>query len=317
MDSWHSYLNHGMESFNSYPSIYALGHKALQGLLDVPVLVEEKVDGSQFSFGVTEDGLEVKVRSKGANLYVEAPEKMFKQAVATVLDIEKALTPGWTYRAEYLSKPKHNALVYNRVPEKHLIIFDINDGHESYLGPEAKAEEAQKVGLECVPMLYQGTELTLDVIRELLDTESVLGGQKIEGVVVKPLEYNLFGQDKKVLMGKFVSEAFKEVHAGSWKEGNPGQKDIIQRIGMRYQTQARWQKALMHLKESGVIEGNLKDIGHMMREVPEDILKEHKEEMMEELWQWAWPSIRRITVAGLPEYYKEELLKLQFDNVPD
>jgi len=33
----------------SYPSIYNLGHRYLGDLLDGPVVVEEKVDGSQFS----------------------------------------------------------------------------------------------------------------------------------------------------------------------------------------------------------------------------------------------------------------------------
>jgi ATP-dependent RNA circularization protein (DNA/RNA ligase family) len=37
----------------SYPSIYALGHRAIRELFDGPVVVEEKIDGSQFSFGVS------------------------------------------------------------------------------------------------------------------------------------------------------------------------------------------------------------------------------------------------------------------------
>jgi len=40
---------------NSYPSIYNLGHHAIATLLDAPVLVEEKVDGSQFSFEAFRD----------------------------------------------------------------------------------------------------------------------------------------------------------------------------------------------------------------------------------------------------------------------
>jgi hypothetical protein len=40
-----------MSSWHSYSSIYALGHKALAELFMEPVLIEEKVDGSQFSFG--------------------------------------------------------------------------------------------------------------------------------------------------------------------------------------------------------------------------------------------------------------------------
>ena len=65
-----------MSSWNSYPSIFNLGHKAIQNLLTVDVNVEEKVDGSQFSFGLVEaspadieaeflPGYALKIRSKG------------------------------------------------------------------------------------------------------------------------------------------------------------------------------------------------------------------------------------------------------------
>lgn len=56
---------------HSYSSIYALGHKALEDLLKTPVLVEEKLDGSQFSFGVyiNQEGERLlKCRSKGADI---------------------------------------------------------------------------------------------------------------------------------------------------------------------------------------------------------------------------------------------------------
>ena len=41
-----------IDSWHSYPSTFALGHKALAELLLDPVLVEEKIDGSQFSWCV-------------------------------------------------------------------------------------------------------------------------------------------------------------------------------------------------------------------------------------------------------------------------
>lgn len=41
-----------MDAWHSYPSVYALGHKALTELLLDPVLVEEKIDGSLCGFGL-------------------------------------------------------------------------------------------------------------------------------------------------------------------------------------------------------------------------------------------------------------------------
>lgn len=296
----------------SYPSIYALGHRYISELLLDPVLVEEKIDGSQFSFGLYKDieGNEyLNCRSKGAHLNMIAPEGMFLKAVETVNSLDLKL--GWTYRAEYLAKPKHNSLCYDRVPKKHLILFDINTGLETYLSYEEKKAEAERLGLDIVPILYEGMIDSPDVFRKLLDTESILGGQKIEGVVVK--NYSRFGQDKKVLIGKFVSEHFKEVHAKEWKKSNPSAGDIIDNIIEQYKTPARWQKAMQHLTESGALEFSPKDIGLLMKEVPVDIEKECVDEIKNKLFEFAWPKIKRGVISGLPEWYKEKLLERQFN----
>lgn len=306
-----------MDSWHSYPSIFTLGHRAIAGLLDAPVNVEEKVDGSQFSFGVDPASGEVRVRSKGAIIHPDAPEKMFERAVETAKALAGTLTPGWTYRAEYLAKPKHNALAYGRVPERHLIVFDICRGHEEYLGFEEKRAECERIGLECIPLLFSGVVDGIDHFRTFLDTTSVLGGQKIEGVVVKQREVRLFGPDKKALIGKFVSEAFKEVQSASWRESNPGKNDILDFLGEKYRTHARWAKAAQRLREAGALTDTPKDIGQLLNAVPPDIEKECRAEIEAALWAWAWPHIRRKAVAGLPDWWKDELLKLQFSASPE
>src|SRR3990167_7567137 len=113
-----------MKSWHSYPSIYNLGHKAVVDILNWPVMVQEKVDGSQFSFGVDDDG-SILIRSKGATMYVDAPQKMFSGAVETVKRLAGVLHNGWTYRGEVLSKPKHNVLAYDRVPTGNIVIGEI------------------------------------------------------------------------------------------------------------------------------------------------------------------------------------------------
>lgn len=302
-----------MISWHAYSSIYNLGHKAITELLKGPVYVEEKIDGSQFSFGVDERG-EIRVRSKGCEMIVDAPEKMFTLAVETVKALAPRLHPGWTYRGEYLRSPKHNALIYKRIPALHIILFDIETAECEFLSYQEKAAEAHRIGLEVVPLLKEGVVQGLDEFRALLDTESVLGGQKIEGVVVKPVGYGLFGVDKKVLMGKFVSEAFKEVHSKAWREGNPTSGDMIANIALEYTTQARWQKALQHLTELGGIEGSPRDIGLLMQEVPTDVRRECEEEIKQKLFDFAWPHIARRVTHGLPAWYKDLLLKQQFES---
>jgi hypothetical protein len=45
--------------------------------------------------------------------------------------------------------------------------------------------------------------------------------------------------------------------------------------------------------------------------------KECAEEIMDRLYRFAWPHIRRKVTAGLPEWYKAELLRRQFDGQLD
>ncbi len=307
-----------MSAWHSPQSIYHIGHRAVRDLFNVPVQVQEKVDGSFFAFGVFAethpDGVvsELRVRSKGAVMYPEAPESLFKPAVATVLQKQHLLHPGWMYRGETLAKQKHNALSYDRVPHGNIILFDILVDNETYLPYEELCAEAERIGLEVVPQLYSGTVTDAEQLRLLLDTNSILGGQKIEGVVVKPLT-PLYGPDKKMLFAKFVSEAFKEVHRKTWGESNPGNKDIIGKIAEQYNSPARFQKAIIHLREQGLIEDSPRDIGYIVKEVPKDILKECEEEIKEQLFKYAWPHISRTITKGLPQWYKDQLVKLQFE----
>jgi len=303
-----------VNSFSAYPKVWNLGHPSVADILLDDVIVEEKVDGSQFSFGVDETG-EIRIRSKGVVMNVEAPEGMFQKAVATVKDLAPILHPGWTYRGEFLQQPKHNALAYDRVPAHYIILFDVTTGTEEYMPRAQKEQEAARLGLEIVPVIFEGKITSLDFFKSLLKQTSILGGQQIEGVVVK--NAGRFGKDGKPLFGKFVSEAFREVHKGEWKKANPMSVDIIDQLVARYRTPARWAKAVQHLRERGEITNTPQDIAKLLPEVLADIEAECKTEIMEMLFKWAWNKARRGFTGGAPEWYKAQLLEQQFVPVCD
>jgi len=308
-------------SWHSYPSIYNMGHRAIATLLEGPVLVEEKVDGSQFSFGkfwvdATSDSdgyWELRVKSKGAIVNIEAPPGLFRGACDTVKGLADMLIPEWTYRGESIQAPKHNSLVYDRVPRGNVILFDVNDGEESYLSRPAKEAEAARLGLEVVPLLHDGMVPDLPFFRSFLDRTSILGGQQIEGVVIKPVGYDRFGIDKKCLMGKFVSEAFKEVHNKSWRESNPTRGDVVAVLIANHATPARFQKAVIHLREQGLITDSVKDIGVIIRTVQEDIEKEEADAIAAALVKHFLPEVIRGAVRAVPQWYKDLLLAAQFE----
>jgi hypothetical protein len=299
-----------MKEISSYVKIYSLGHKAIRDIFKEPVTAQEKVDGSQISFMKKDDI--VYVRSKGAMLYFENPEKMFSFGMTQISLIAHQLTDGWIYRGEYLRSPNHNVLKYDRIPKKHIILYDIQVGDQEYLNQITMKDEANHLGFETVPGWYLPANIKQEDIAKLMLETSVLGGVPIEGVVFK--NYERFDQyTGKVLMGKHVSEAFKEVHRGK-KYGGDSNKDIIETLKEKYRTEARWQKATQHLREAGILTHSPKDIGALIHHVNADVLDECKEEIAEALFKWGWKQISRGITAGLPEWYKQKLVDKQFED---
>lgn len=294
---------------HSYAKIYHIGHKQLANLLNGNVVVEEKVDGSQFSFGKRGDQLYF--RSRGAPVYPETADKLFKAAVEYIVSIKDLLHDGWTYRGEVLHAVRHNTLTYGRTPRHNVVIFDVEtDQGQNFLSPEAKAQAALLLDLEVVPSFHNGPIEHIETLREILEHESFLGGCKMEGVVIK--NYTQFGEDKKVLMGKWVREEFKEIHQGAWKGANPSRSDVIEMMIKIYRNENRWLKAIQHLRDAGKLQGAPQDIGPLIKEFQTDLSAECAAEIKEKLFEYALPKILRGSSAGLAEYYKELLAKQQF-----
>jgi hypothetical protein len=70
-------------SIHSYPKILNLGHRYLENLLKEEVTIEEKVDGSQFSFRRV-DETTVTYRSKGREIFLPTTDGLFKAATEYV-----------------------------------------------------------------------------------------------------------------------------------------------------------------------------------------------------------------------------------------
>lgn len=295
-----------MNRLRGYSSPFNIGHKYLEGFWKGTIYASEKVDGSQFSFGLVEG--ELVCRSRRQQIDLGNPG-MFKLAVHTANDLmeQALLQEGWTYRGEYLSKPKHNTMAYDRVPRGNIILFDIDRGDQDYVTPSGVVDIAANIDLESVPLLETYfTKPNLEDVTALLETESVLGGGKIEGVVLK--NYSLFGErDKKIVMAKVVSEVFREKHSKSWKVRNPGQGDFVRTLTEGFATEARWMKAVQHLREAGELQGIPQDIPRVMREIVRDVEEDLREEVVDALYAHFWPQIRRGLTKGAAEWYKRLL----------
>lgn len=294
---------------HNYSSIFNLGHKNVETLFNSEVLIEEKIDGSQINFGIYEtEGLIIK--SKGAILYPPVNDKLFKAASEYIISIQHLLPLNWTFRGEVLFREHHNTIAYGRVPRHNVMIFDIDRGDQNYVSYAEKCLEAARLDLEVVPSFFKGKVTDINQLKEFFEKDSYLGGSKIEGFVIKA--YDQFSLDKKVLMGKWVSEKFKEEHKSEWKKSNPGKGDVVQNIVLMYKTEATWNKAIQHFRDDGKLTNSPQDIGPLLKEIGQDVLKERAEEIKEELFKQAWPQINRGITGGFPQYYKNYLAEQQF-----
>lgn len=289
----------GEVMFNSYGKVHHINHRAALGYDAGPlVVIQEKLDGSQFSFGVA---LGVLVcRSRNTVLDLDgAADHLFRPAIETAkrLHAQDLLPEGRVYRAEAMKARKHNLLAYDRAPDCGLVLFDV-DG----MGPDEASAEASRLGLEFAQILFRGTPAEAVerlATRSFLASESMLGGATIEGVVIK--SYGILGLINRA---KIVGDAFREVRAsrGGKTKGATG-KDPILALGARYATAARYAKARQHLAERGELRGDPSDIGRIVREVKADVAEECHEEIAAELWGILNRKILGEAARGVAEWF--------------
>lgn len=299
--------------FSAYPKIFALGSPQTERIFQGEIEITEKLDGSQIAFGKV-DG-EVLIRSKGAQIFPEAVQKMFRNAVIQILDpIRQDLyEEGTVYYGEYLDRNKHNVLCYERIPRDHIAIFGVKKANGKFLNYSAMDYEAKRIGFDVVPLLPSVEAASFD---QLLERESYLGGVKIEGFVIKNYsqEFLLGNQVIPFMAGKYVSEAFKEIHKKNWKAENTG-KGRWETYKDQFNTEPRFRKAVQHLRDAGLLTQTPKDIGSIIREVHKDIELEEKVNIQDFLWNEFGSELLRSSTRGIAEWYKKELAHNAFSDI--
>ena len=245
-----------MKSIPSYTKILTLGSRYTENALIGEVIIQEKVDGSQFKFGVNEYG-ELVISSKGQLLhcgqYLVNPYGMFKNGVEYILSIKDKILafPKDTYfYGEYLQKQKHNVLKYERIPKNYMVLFDVWQNKQWATRNELEII-TKAFNIDLIPELYKGILKNkiekgkgytnpLDFLKRIIETtNSFLGNELIEGVVIK--NYNqtiLLGGQVFPLFTKYVRESFKERHDTEWKIKKP--KESLADYIKGFKSEARW-----------------------------------------------------------------------------
>ncbi|GAH01159.1 unnamed protein product, partial [marine sediment metagenome] len=274
-----------MDKIKPFPKIFHVGDGMIPNLFKGEVEITEKIDGSQFAFGIDSDG-QIVMRSKGQDLSEQAVPKMFEIAAAQVTGrlknmfevmVEQECRDLYFY-CEYLEKPHHNTLTYSRVPKNNLYLFGVYSKGEWVSDYDMLYVWADDLDIERPNLLHTG-EIADPVseIEHLLHVDSILGNTKIEGVVVKNYNEPAFKGSYvlPISMGKYVSEKFKEKHNKEWKKTSG--KGKLELLIESFKTEARWEKAIQHLRDNDELENAPKDIGKLIKEIQRDLEDEEKE----------------------------------------
>lgn len=297
----------------SYSKIRQFGHPETADLLNVAIQVEEKIDGSQFSWMKDSDGV-LHFRSRNSVIYPEAADKLFQPSVLHLISVADKIPANAVFRGEAVCSTRHNHIKYDRVPSGHIVLFDVEDftteGIQFWWNPIGIETFAGNLNIEPVKVFetLDPDQFNVEYLTGMVGQESQLGN-KAEGIVIKPLQRNIFSKDGKLTMAKMVREDFQEEQKKSFKSENKNSQDIILMLQESFGTEARWRKAVQHLDEEGKLERDPKDIGLLIKEVQEDVKKECKDAIQEVLFNWAWKRVSRGLFKGLPEWYKQKLIK--------
>ena len=270
------------------------------------IRVDEKIDGSRFCFGMERqaDGARRLMFFTGGHERFSGftTQGMFAPAMRHIQERIDRLPDGYTFFSEFLSKPKHNKLAYERVPKGFLVLFDVCDNTGTFLPYGSILSFASQLEIEPVQVLYVGgIPATYDPILALLSEKPMLGGDMIEGVVVKGEQD---GQKRSV--AKTVSPKFRETH----KQGKAFSNDI-EGIAKAVCTENRWRKAVERLRDDGKLTGSPKDIGPLIKEIYADLDKECREQIEQAILRIYYKRVMSSAVSGFAEWYKSQPITVE------
>lgn len=253
------------------------------------------------------------------DLAVEQAEKL-KPKLEEFIEITEV--ESITLYTEYLRSKHHNGLIYNRIPSNNLYLFGatyLRDDEIYNMETSDLIKLANKLNIEPPNILCEGMIDNQEDLKQFLKTESILGGTKVEGIVIKNYKksylLDLLSTKRYVgfpLAGKLVRDEFKEIQRG---EGSKQKKaNSIDGIAETYLTEQRFLKCLQHLNEEGKIINEKKDLAVLIPEVLNDLLSEEKENIDKIVLNKFYEDFRRRLSNFVVKQYNEFLLNRQFEN---
>lgn len=175
------------------------------------IYIEEKLDGSNALFNIDEQGV---LRVYGRNYELNDTVRALNGCYAWVTRdigkdrIQRVIGTKYTVYFEWLAKKKH--MEYPDSAYKKGYIFSVKDNDsKEYLSQDKVYEIAKELGIDTVPLLYEGQFISWEHAMKFIGQSKV--GQSGEGIVIKA-QGNKRGIQSAAgqRMIKLVAEEFKE-----------------------------------------------------------------------------------------------------------
>lgn len=286
--------------FRAYEKIHRIGKDEVEGILDVEVIIQEKVDGANASVWMNEGVLNCGSRTRNLTQVGDGFNGFVEYATSHE-GIKKYLEENPTHRmyGEWLVR---HTISYNELNYKHFYLFDIHDG-EKFLPQSYVQSVAEEYGIKYATIFGQG-KFTVADIDEIAGKSEL--GVKGEGVVVKPIEpfINRFGN---AVYAKYVTAEFKEDNAVMFGGNNKDSEYYgEQYIVNKYMTLARVQK-ICHKLESEVGKLDMKHIPRVMSMCYYDMITEDLWEAIKTVRKIDFNSLKRISDKKSKQIYQDIL----------
>lgn len=296
-----------------FTDVVRLGHKSTVEVLKEgdSIVIQEKLDGANASFTI-ESGI---IHSFSRNRELDESNTLggFYQYIQDKFNsIKNLLNENYIYFGEWLNPHKVKYEGY----EKQFFLFDIWDKvNEKYLSFEVVKEESVKLGLNLIPVFYEGEYQSFEHLQTFVGKTKLNGKlgdiESGEGIVVKNVSYlDRFG---KQLYVKLVTDNFAEVQKQK-KPKNPTEfmntKEYI--LAESLATKGRIDKIIYKLRDEGVIGNDIdkKEIGLVFKEcilrTYEDILKEESDSLVDINVE----DFRKFTSSFAKKYAREHLMEI-------
>jgi len=292
-----------MGLFRSYPKIMALHKEEVEGILDTPVTVQEKIDGANVSIWLRDDGsIAYGSRSRelgeddfnGFGTYVKEHEQQLKSFFK--------VNPTVRLYGEWLVK---HTITYPDEAYKKMYLYDIfDDETETYWNQETVAGMAAINGFEYPQIFFKDQIVTLEQLVEVVGKSFI--ADRGEGVVIKnPTYKNKWGNH---VYAKKVHEKFKESNAIVFG-GNNKTSEVYWEMYVvnKYATLGRLNKIMQKIQPEVEHKLSYQDIPRVTATAYYDLLTEEIWEIASKVVALDFKKLKHLVTRKFTQMFKDKI----------